>query len=186
MGVPRFPGPKPQRHAGKQMFNVRLILIISLIVFILPVTLSFSQPFTKQSDLDFLKKERDRFSNYAQEFLDIAESHPIDLVNPVNPLERDTTIQGLYYVASTVFDHLFASYMVLALYRGVSSKTDRAGMRPLIKEALNYYARQVDDEIKVVNLALSHTESPAIATFGTQMKEELREIKSRLKSIELR
>jgi hypothetical protein len=163
------------------MINLRQIFIISLImVFILPATSLFSESFTKQSDEDFLKKESDRFSNYAEDFTQFGKSQ----LSESNYSEGETASR-LLTVATLTNHYSHASWVLLAIYKRLCCNTDRANMKPVIKGELNFYAGQVGIYIDWVNNEISYTKVPAIAVSGTKMKEDMREIKSRLESIEL-
>ena len=159
------------------MFTVRVYLAVCAVILMLVPTQSFSQQPKRQAEVDFIQIKIKRFIDYQQDFLGFCESR-----------RNDTTEYGiasdLNTVASQIYDYLDSTRTLLYIWDNLSCKPDREKVRWIILDQIRDYAKRIDISIKFVNSRLSFTRIPAMANSGTQMKEDLREIKTLFESIQ--
>jgi hypothetical protein len=147
----------------------------SLAITVISITMvshAFAQQ-PKQSNQDFLQAKFQRFINYETDFNAFARGSNLEWEIPID----------LSNVAASASEYLLATQAFLQIYDQLSCEADRGKAWPLITQKLGYYAKQIDTSIKTVNRGLSYTKAPAVATSGTQMKEDLREVKAFFESI---
>jgi len=143
---------------------------------ILVGSVSAQQP--RQSNSEFLRAKSRRFIDYQRDFLSFARESKggDDWAIPSN----------LHTAASTISEYLFATRSFLEIYDHLSCPSDRANARSILRREFAYYAKQIDGYVDTVNLGLSYTRAPAVATSGTQMKEDLRELKAFFEAVTLK
>jgi hypothetical protein len=152
---------------------------MAAIMFVLVATLSFSQQSNTQSNFDFLEHKVKQFLDHEQDFIDYARSHKS------NTMEFEMC-SDLNTVASRAGDLLDATRALLLVYDNISCAVDRATIRPVIKMQLDHYIKRLNLSVSQVNNVLSLTKNPGIATAASRMKEDLRETRVLLETINLR
>ncbi len=73
---------------------------------------------------------------------------------------------------------------LLEVYENVSCRPDRARIQPLIKLQVSRYAKNIETDIPIVNTNLAYTKLPVIASTGDRMKQDLRDAKAFLDSLQ--
>jgi hypothetical protein len=100
-----------------------------------------------------------------------------------NPVDKEV-LQDLEHTALTAEDRLYPANVALEMYDGISSQSDRAKMRQIIKEKfLDFYSWIFDHEITKTTGALTFLKGPAAATLGLQLKDDMRAAKEKLDAI---
>jgi hypothetical protein len=122
-----------------------------------------------QSNLEFLVAKSHRFLSYEDDFVAFAHNAKGD--------DKRTTFE-LFDAASSVHQFVFAAGSLLNIYDSLSCRSDRESAWAIIRTAFDHYARQTENHIKTVNSRLSYVKVPAVAASGTQMKEDMRELKA--------
>ena len=158
------------------MTKIGLQLILCATILFLCPTNSFSQQAKKQSSLDSLQAKMGRLVNYQNDFIDFAKSQHHD------SLEYEV-VTSFNVVSNEVFEYVSSTRTLLYIYENLSCDVDRTLAKTMIKKQLNGYLQMLDNDIKTVNIGLSDVKTPAIATSGTQLKEDLREIKMLLEQL---
>lgn len=159
------------------MFTVRVHLAVCVVILMLVPTQSFSQQPMRQAEVDFIQAKIKRFINYQEDFLSLVKPRQSDTGEYVMGLELNS-------VADRVYLYLSSVNALLYIWDNLSYKPDREKIRWRILFEIREYAKSIDISIKTVNNCLSLTRIPAMANSGTQMKEDLREIKSLFESIQ--
>jgi hypothetical protein len=133
-----------------------------------------------RSTLDRVVDYSSRMKNYADDFegFQKAQAHSMD------KLEILTT-DNLDMVAIQTFDFLMAVASLVTVYSNITKDADSRRAKPIIKKLFDYYAEQIGVNVGRVNYWLAYTKSPAMAASGTRLKEDLREIKTLIESIDL-
>lgn len=129
---------------------------------------------SKQSNQEFLQAKSRRFINYGTDFAAFARGSNLEWEIPMD----------LGNIAASTGDFITAAQAFLDIYDQLSCQADRSKTWSVIKRNLDYYGKQIDNFVKTVNNGLSFTKAPAVATSGTQMKEDLRELKAFFESIQ--
>jgi hypothetical protein len=100
-----------------------------------------------------------------------------------NPVDK-AVLQDLEHSAVTAEDRLYAANAALEMYDSISSQTDRAKARRIVKEKfLDYYSWAFDQEVTRTTGELTFLTGPAAAALGLQMKDDMRAAKERLDAI---
>jgi hypothetical protein len=89
-------------------------------------------------------------------------------------------------VAGETEQNLSAVNTLLEIYGDLSCEEDRANVRPVIERDLGYYSKMIDLSVEEANLTISQTHMPGVASEGTRMRDDLREVKTIFDSIKLR
>ena len=92
-------------------------------------------------------------------------------------------IDFLSDVATSAEERLYAVGAMLDMYAAVSSPTDRAKVRSILKKQLDYYSWQMDNEADRTAGSLQFAKKPAVAQMGLKMKDDLRATKRKLDAI---
>lgn len=92
----------------------------------------------------------------------------------------------MYNTSSLVADYILTLQTLLVLHYKVTCTSDRTQVWETVKSQSDYYAKRVDHFIDEVNLGLAHSTVPAVAASGTQLKQDLRELKGFLESLQLK
>ena len=121
-----------------------------------------------------------RMYNYADDFQGFEKAQ----VDSMDKLEILTT-DNLSMVAIQTGDFLMAVACLLPVYSNITKGADRRRVKPIIKLLFDHYAEQIGVNVGKVNHWLAYTKSPAIVASATRLKEDLREIKTLLESIDL-
>ena len=87
-------------------------------------------------------------------------------------------------IAWRTTDELIATNALLEVYDNVQSSTDRTRIQPLIKSDVLRYSKDIEGEIQFVNGSLAKTKLPAVAATGDRMKQDLRDAKAFLDSLQ--
>jgi hypothetical protein len=114
------------------------------------------------------------FSSHSKDFRALEE--------PLHGQEWEV-VEFLDNVATTAEDRLDAANTMLRMYDCIVSETDRARVRPILKEQLAIYSWQMNHEAERTTGSLAFTKVPAAAQIGLQMKDDLRTAKQKLDAI---
>ena len=87
-------------------------------------------------------------------------------------------------IASSANSFFDSAKTLLLVYRSVS-KEDRTGIRGFLKLKFSNCSEHIEVLISKANLEISDTKRPGVAAEATRMRDDLREAKSILDSIEL-
>lgn len=127
-----------------------------------------------QSNAHDLRARVTTFDNYSKDFREMEKSlHGVEL----------EVLEDFDRVATTAEDRLYAAYAMLHMYDTISCKSDRVRVKPILKEGLDYYSWQMDNEVRRTTGLLTFTKVPAAAQIGLQMKDDLRAAKQKLDAI---
>ncbi|HLW54427.1 MAG TPA: hypothetical protein VKW06_16445 [Candidatus Angelobacter sp.] len=158
--------------------RVRPAMAMTLWAFVLLIsgvlTLSAQARSSTQSDLAAKEK---RFIAYQSDFIDLAK--------PVQNSDEFEYAYSLATIAGETADQVDAAFVLLQIYDAVSCKEDKAKISPLIRGQLATYSKYITLSIKSANLSLGATKRPGLVAEATQMRDDLREIKSIFDSIQL-
>ena len=161
------------------MFQRKQIALSIVLLFCISVQ-SSAQKIKSKLDpkLDIILEKAKRCANYSKDFIDFARSHVDD-----SEFEGASKLSTL---AGNTYDYISGAYTILQIYDLLSCEADRSKVKPLINIQINLYVSMIESAIVEINSNLAATKMPAIATSGIKFKEDLREVKSLLESIELR
>lgn len=138
----------------------------------------FASPQSKpRTSWQLLNTKVKLFNDYARDFIEFAKSQHR------NTLEYEICF-GLQNVAERAADHADSASTSLEIYGNVSCTSDRAKIQPVVRAQLSYYVKQLDSEVSEVNSDLSDTKIPAVATTGIRLKDDLRDLKAILNSLQ--
>ncbi len=143
----------------------------------LPST-SLGQEATAQSSprsksLDLAK----RFHQHLRDFLDFSGSHR-------NEREEYEISMGLSVVAEHTAERLDSISALLEVYENISSSADRVRIQPLIKSDVLRYSKYIERSIPELDGDVANTKLPAVASAGDRMKQDLRDAKAFLDSLQ--
>jgi len=118
-----------------------------------------------------------RFSQHERDFLDFAKS------SRNNRDEREIS-DTLAAIAERTYEYLDSTIALLEVYENISSGADRAKIQPLIKLQVSRYVKNIEGSVPEVNANLADTKLPAVAATGDRMKQDLRDAKAFLDSLQ--
>ena len=151
------------------------LCVAALMMAALPV---YAQQTKPDSDVDYIEAKMKRVWNHRRDLFEFAGSNKRDIVEVNIALE-------LVEIADAAHDNLDIIKTFIFIRNKMSCKNDKDVVEAMAQLQIDYYALQMGPKIDLVNLNLSRTKVPAIAVTGTQLKDDLREIKDRLQSIKL-
>jgi len=99
--------------------------------------------------------------------------------------EISSEADGYGKSASETSNYLSAAADLLSVYQVITRKADQLAAKPIIKSSIEQYIQSISSDIEIVNNELPNTTNPAIAASATALKQDLREIKTLLESIDL-
>ncbi len=148
------------------------------------VVLLFARPtFAQQSSLlssiDFLDVQAKKILDHEEDFGACARSNKFDTT-------EWQVCYSLLTVASESYSSIDAVSSLLHVYSLISSKSNRAAVRPFIKKKIEIAAKLLSLNVKSVNLELAQTHNSAVAASGVRLKEDLRKAVSHLDDFNLR
>ncbi len=117
------------------------------------------------------------FANYSKDFRAFAKAQKSDTVEQrvtINLMDASQQTEGWLASASTI----------LLMYESVVCKEDRVRLLPHVKRALQYYSQTTENEIDETNNNLSYVKSTATAQLGLRMKDDLRETKETVNTMD--
>lgn len=147
---------------------------ISLLLMI--ATLANAQQSQPQNDIDYLETKMTRIADFQGDFLDFTKSQTRDT-------REYEAVERLLDNATQVYEYLYSLHRLLLVYDQISCKADKQPVARAIRSSIYRYNQNIDSLIKQANTSLSFTKIPAIATAGTQYKDDLRDIKAKLEAI---
>jgi hypothetical protein len=132
---------------------------------------------SKQSNRAFLEAKWHRFQDYAKDLAELSLGHKQD------DTEWEAAID-LSTIAQAGLDYITAAMNLLDIHSITSCQMDRDKIWQLIKLDLANYAKMLDMRAQSANTDLSQVRTAAIAVSGTQLKDDLRALKSFFESIQ--
>jgi hypothetical protein len=127
-----------------------------------------------QSKPHELKPQMTSFGNYSKDFREMQKAlHGEEL----------QVVEFLDEVATTAEDRLYAANAMLRMYDNISCKPDRVKVRGILRDQLEYYSWQMENEAGRVTGSLALSKVPAAAQIGLRMKDDLRAAKIKLDAI---
>ena len=131
-----------------------------------------------KSKLDSLRKMVLRFNDYLGDFGTYGSS-------ALSPANNDMVIELTFgNVAWRASLCAGAAYSILKIYDSVSCEADRSKIRPTVEASLTSYAKALDEYTTTINKFVPDTNTSAIVTTALHMKDDLREAKALLESLE--
>ena len=130
------------------------------------------------ADVKFLADKAQRFAAHQQDFADFMKSQ----VNESNNLEY-IILKDLSDIASTNSERIDSIKTLVEIYKESTCKSDQLMVRVHLRYQLEQDLGLIDIDVKAVNADLSHTKLPAVSQTAINMKEDLREVRSRFEAI---
>jgi S1-C subfamily serine protease len=121
---------------------------------------------------------RKRFSQHKRDFLDFAK------LNYRNKRAEYEVCMAFSVIAERTYESLNSTIALLEVYENISSSADRARIQPLIRSDALRYSKSIETDIPLVNDNLANTKLPGIAATGDRMKQDLRDAKAFLDSLQ--
>src|SRR5262249_54828445 len=90
---------------------------------------------------------------------------------------------NLFNISSIESEYISNIQTMLNIHQQVSCRSDKDIVWLEVKRSRDYYLLLIDNDIKSINLDISTSKSPAIATSGTQLKDDLRDVKTFFQSL---
>jgi hypothetical protein len=149
----------------------RIMLCVFCVVLIsktVPAQMLSSQP-----DYKAFANKQQQFVNYDKDFLDFAASGEFQ---PSYDLALE---------AKSGIDTAAEARVLLEIYYKLSCSQDRTTVRAVIRDEFDFYAKNLELEIKQVNLSVTQTEKTAIVSEAIRMRDDLRELQELLTSAKL-
>ncbi len=81
-------------------------------------------------------------------------------------------------------DRMDSASTIMQMYETVLCKEDRTSLVPIVKDQLQYYSKETEVDIEQTNIDLAYVKSTAAAQLGLRMKDDLRDVKETLDSME--
>lgn len=146
------------------------------IALLIVATSVYAQQLQKVTDIDFIEIKAKRLFNHRSDF--------IDFINPENGsfVGRDET-ERLLATATNVYDRLSTLENMLYIHSKLTCRPDKAMVASFAKMEIQHSVGIIEIELKFINGYLTVIKSPAIVASGTQLRDDLREIKERLEAI---
>jgi hypothetical protein len=114
------------------------------------------------------------FENYQKDFQQLEQS------------SKGTDFEELLFlegVAAMAAERLYAAQTSSRVYSAIACEADRARVKKLYKDQLEYFAWQMDHEAARTTGSLSFAKIPAVAQLGLKMKDDLRATKDEIESV---
>jgi len=127
----------------------------------------------RSKSLDLAK----RFHQHLRDFLDFSGSHQ-------NEREEYEISMGLSVVAEHTAERLDSISVLLEVYENISSSADRARIQPLVKSDVLRCSKYIERSIPELDGDVANTKLPAVASTGGRMKQDLRDAKAFLDSLQ--
>jgi hypothetical protein len=118
-----------------------------------------------------------RFNQHERDFLDFAK------LSRNNRDEREIS-DSLAAIAGRTAEFLVATNALLEVYENISNSADRTRIQPLIKSEALRYSQGIEADMPLVNANLADTKLPAVAISGDRMKQDMRDAKTFLDSLQ--
>jgi hypothetical protein len=151
------------------------VLFMILVGFVLLATVS-SLPRAQSSGLKTseMTPEVKKYENYVTDF------HAAEQDEKGENFETADFLQSTSLLAE---ERVLALDYTSAMYKSIPSTNDRGKAARIVKEQLEYYARQFDSEATRVAEMLKFVKVPATIQLGIKLKEDLRTTKDKLDKI---
>lgn len=145
-------------------------------VLLITTTAASAQQSKSKADLEYIETKKKRLNEYQKDFLDFYSTHKRDL-------EERNLLLELAGVASNAHTYLDSIWNLIYIYNNLSCKPDKSMVASLAEFQIKDHIKMLALEISTVNNNISFTKIPAVATSGTQLKDDLREIITKLEAI---
>lgn len=146
------------------------LAVLTVLIAVSPVLLGQAQP--NQHDLS---EQIKTFENYSKDFRAMQE--------PLKGQDLEVLFD-LDHTATTEEDRLYAANAALQIYDSISSPSDRAKAKVILKERLlNYYSWVFDKDVTRTAGVLAFVKVPAAAQLGLRMRDDMRAAKEKLNTI---
>jgi hypothetical protein len=157
------------------LFLGRSLLIVLGIVFGSSAVGRSSKP---QSDVDFLAGQQKRFANYQHDFVDFSRTQ-------TGTIEFEL-LTDLGYVASVNAERTDSIRTLIEIYGATTCKPDQSMVQAHLKDQLDYYLKITDFDLRSINSDLANTRLPAISQTAINMKNDLRDLRTKFAAIKNR
>jgi hypothetical protein len=166
---PKEPRAKMRKRKNTGKISMAVLAITTLLTaFPMPI---HGEPGPNEHDLS---AQVTIFGNYIKDFQEMGKSLSGESFDEANFLEQ---------TSSLVQERLYATAAMLQMYDAISCKTDRANVRPLLKEQLNYSSWRLNEQATRTSGFLAIVTVPALATEGIKMRDDVRAAKNKIDSI---
>jgi len=128
------------------------------------------------SNYDYFLAKQKRFNSFEKDFVSFAKAHMGD------SLEYQIA-EGFQVVAALSQERMNAARMLTDINDNLVCPADRELVRVHLRRLLDSDISLISLDIESMNNGLSYTRFPAISQTAIQMKDELREVKSRLETV---
>lgn len=139
------------------------------------VTSVLARPIDSNGDAKFLTDKEQRFATYNRDFADFIKAH-------INDSEF-AIVNDLRQTAGVNVERIESIKTLMEIYEESACKPDQSMVRVHLRDQLKFYLGLIDLDVKTINIDLSHTELPAVSQTAINMKDDLREVKSRFEDI---
>jgi hypothetical protein len=111
----------------------------------------------------------------------------LELEDSIHKVDRDESLKCIVLIdiATEVQDYIDTIQRLMLIYPRIQKKEDRAFARLLINEKIKIYIGEIDLFIRNINSQMPSIKRPAIALSGTRLRDQLRELREILTSINL-
>ena len=155
-----------------------LLVVVSCLATVSPeVRAQSTGSGSRRSNSQIIRTKAKLFLNYSKDFIDFAKSHKNE------GLEYETTLD-LHLISQTMSDRMDSASTIMQMYETVLCKEDRTSLVPIVKDQLQYYSKETEVDIEQTNIDLAYVKSTAAAQLGLRMKDDLRDVKETLDSME--
>lgn len=165
---------KYSRCSGMAALRIAMVLSAWFLFTVVPSALSAQSQSSTQSNLAAKEK---RFIAYHSDFIDFAKA--------VQNSEEFEYVYGFSDLAHETVEQVDAVIALLKIYNALSCNEDRAKISPIIREEVVTYSKYIELSIQSANLSLSAIKRPGVVAEGIRMRDDLRELKDILRSINL-
>jgi hypothetical protein len=147
------------------------LAVLGVLIAMSPVLLGQAEP--NQHDLSSQIKT---FANYSKDFRAMQE-----------PLKGQQDLEVLFdldHTATSAEERMYAANAALQMYDSISSASDRAKVKGILKEQLlDYYSWVFDQDVTRTAGVLTFIKVPAAAQLGLRMRDDMRAAKEKLDTI---
>jgi hypothetical protein len=176
-----MPTYEPRNSRLPSSISVVLILVTVLVSFTVgarPSTgtgvITQAKPSVVSEPLSPMLK---RFGEYQHDFADMART----VEAPSLEYDIETSLDE---IADHAGDYANSISILLSIYENLSCENDKRMTGIVIRQQLSLYIKQVDGLITETNINLPHTKTPAVSTTAINMKNDLRNLKDFLGSLQ--
>ena len=138
------------------------------------------KPAQASSNSDVLNAEAKKFLDYSRDFLDVRRALTNEHLG--ESLDYQIALE-LMEVASHNNERSSLLGSLLAVYEGTDCSERHAAHHMMVSEEILTASRQIDNDIRAVQIDINDTHKPGLAAEALRMKDDLRALKEKLEQI---